>query len=100
MNPVQEYASSLMTAEIPEGNLSKEEWIGIDSLSKGKNIIVLPSDEGRACCVLDHTDYEAKVNNLLNDTDTYKPLSKDPTDKYKCELSVILNELKAEGAID
>ena len=27
-------------------------------------------------------------------------VSKDPTDKYRRELSVILNELKAEGAID
>ena len=61
---------------------------------------MLPADKGRACCVLDRTDYEAKVDNLLNDTDTYELLSKDPTDKYKRELSVILNELKAEGAID
>ncbi|XP_072048289.1 uncharacterized protein [Amphiura filiformis] len=88
------------TAKLPESNLTKEERKALENLRKDNTIIVLPADKGRACCVIDRTDYESKVDSLLSDDNTYERLCKDPTEKYKKELSVILNDLKSCGAID
>ena len=49
--------------------------------------------------VLDQTEYDAKVNNLLSDRETYELLKKDPTSGYKRKISQKLLSLEQSGAI-
>ncbi|KAI0227874.1 hypothetical protein LSAT2_021636 [Lamellibrachia satsuma] len=78
------------------GQLSKEcgpggRWIGVDP--------VCEADKGRATVVMDKTQDEKKVREILNDEKTYFNLKSDPTAKYKRKLIAILTRLKREGAI-
>ena len=47
--------------------------------------------------IIDTADYDNKLQTMLNDTETYTKLSKDPTLKYKKKLVDILARLKKEG---
>ena len=50
--------------------------------------------------VIDRQDYNIKALDLLDDKDTYRPLPKDPTPKYKSQLINIPKSCKAQGQIN
>ena len=62
-------------------------------LKKDRDRIVLTADKGVAMVVLDRQDYINKANHLLNQN-TYKTISKDPTNTIKTNLSTSLKPLK------
>ena len=48
--------------------------------------MILSADKERATVVMDKTEYEEKVNTMLNDTHTYEKLQADRTSSYKRKL--------------
>ena len=48
---------------------------------------------------MDQQDYINKANALLQDTNTYKVLNKDPTNSLKNKLITLLNDIKQEASI-
>ena len=71
----------------------------LHELKKDNEITILPADKGRATVVLDRSEYENKIQNILKDTKTYEPLKKDPTTAYKNKLINTLKNWKKEGRI-
>ena len=69
-------------------------------LQKDKSVVILPADKGRCTVVMDRPASVEKCNNMLKDTYTYKKLTKDPTSKYKKELSEFIRELKQKEERD
>ena len=61
--------------------------------------MVLPADKGRATVVLDKTEYEQKVQHMLDNERTYKKLQKDATAVYKRKRVSILTWLKDKETI-
>ena len=61
--------------------------------------MILPADEGKATVVMDKTEYEEKVNIMLNDAHTWERLQADPTSSYKGKLIEKLTKLKKDGKI-
>ena len=59
--------------------------------------MILPADKGRTTVVMDKTTYDAKVANMLSDTSTYKPLSKDPTSTLQRKMNSLLLSLHKSG---
>ena len=49
--------------------------------------------------VMDRQDHNTKAQDLLDDKDTYRPLSKDPTAKLKSQLNILKN-CKAQEQIN
>ena len=49
--------------------------------------------------VLDKQDYLNKTQDLLVDKDTYKPITGDPTSRYKNKLIQTLRTIKAQGGL-
>ena len=49
--------------------------------------------------ILDSTDYQKKLNKLLNDRSVYEVLKQVPTTTYKNRLVKILRAWKKEGAV-
>ena len=49
--------------------------------------------------VMNRHDYIKKSRALLDDTNTYKPITSDPTTKLKNKLVNILKMIKGEGNI-
>ena len=59
--------------------------------------MILPADKGRTTVVINKTTYDAKVANMLSDTSTYKPLSKDPTSALRQKMNSLLLSLHTSG---
>ncbi|CAH1261457.1 SLC29A2 [Branchiostoma lanceolatum] len=54
----------------------------------------------RCTVVLDREQYDRKIQDLLGDKDTYKPLKRDPTTKFKREIIEALKKLETDEALD
>ena len=61
--------------------------------------MVLTVDKGVAMVIMDQEDYTNKANTLLQDTNTYKVLKRDPTNSLKNKLITILKDIKQTGAL-
>ena len=56
-------------------NLSRDLHKAVKSLREDKNIVILPADKENATVVLDQSDYEAKMEDLLQDV-AYKKVKR------------------------
>ena len=93
-------ARILKQARPSKSNISKEEWKAIKELRADKDRLVVTADKGVALWVIDKKDYIQKVNQLLEDKNTYRPLKMDPTNKHKNRLINILRRIKSEGRLE
>ena len=48
--------------------------------------MILTTVKGVALVVMDRQEYIKEVKILLEDTDTYRPIPTDPTNKYKAKV--------------
>ena len=79
----------------PKPNLSKDEIIAMKQLKADKNCMVLTVDKGVVLVVMDTVEYIKKANDILEDTNTYRVIQTDPTNKLKSKLINILRRTKA-----
>ncbi|XP_064613315.1 uncharacterized protein LOC135477092 [Liolophura sinensis] len=92
-------ASLLDKAQPQRTNLTKEESRALVKLKKDKSITIAPADKGKAAAILDKTDFNKLVDNLLTDQSTYRTLKTDPTNKFDRQHRFLLNQLKTSGEI-
>ena len=62
--------------------------------------IILTADKGIALVVKDKSDYIRKMKELLEDTNMYRPLHIDPTNKQKGRLINILRGIQTESGME
>ena len=93
-------ARILKQARPSKPNISKEEWKAIKELRTDKDCLVLTADKGVVLVVIDKIDYTKKMNQLLEDKNTYRLLKMDPTNKQKNRLINILRRIKSEGRLE
>ena len=93
-------ASTLQSASLPDNNLTNDERQALKRLKTDKDIVILPADKGRVTVVMDRTDYHDKMNELVNDKQTYEELKRDPTPALQRKLNSKLLKLKKTDAID
>ncbi|KAI8493809.1 hypothetical protein Bbelb_281560 [Branchiostoma belcheri] len=93
-------ATTLKVSKPPASNITREERTALKDLATNQDILILPADKGRCTVVLDWEQYDRKVLDLLGDKDTYMPLKKDPTNKFKGKISSALKKLQTEGVLD
>ena len=82
----------------PKPNLSKAQNSALRELKRDRDHIVLTADKGVAMVVMDKQDYINKANHLLNQN-TYKVISKDPTNTIKNKLINILKGIKTKTGL-
>ena len=85
--------------KIIKQNITKDDRSALHSLSSNKEILVLPADKGRVTVLMDASDYDTKMRDLLSDGNTYKKLNSDPTNKFKASLSKLLKKWKDNNII-
>ena len=61
----------LMRAKPPPSNFPPPLRLALKSLSKKEDILILPSDKGRATVTLDKSSYDVKISTMLSDNQTY-----------------------------
>ena len=83
----------------PASNISKGEFKALQELKADTDITILPADKGRSTVILNTKDYESKMSTLLSDTNTYEVLQKDPTPKFKRELTEMIRRWQREDPI-
>ena len=69
-------------------------------LKSDREYIIVTADKGVALVVMDKSDYIRKMKELLEDTNTYRPLNTDPTIRLKGKLFNILRRIKNESRIE
>ncbi|XP_076030444.1 uncharacterized protein LOC143018746 [Oratosquilla oratoria] len=83
--------------------LPKKHWVALSALKELDNIIITKADKGGQVVILELSDYVKKAYDLLNDSETYEKLSKNPLktsaaefNKQVCKISVdnCINNLK------
>ena len=79
--------STLQSASLPNSNLTPDELKALKRLKTDENIVILPADKGRVTVVMDKTDYNNKMNSLVNDKQTYEVLKRDPTPALQRKLN-------------
>ena len=67
-------------------------------LKRDRDRIVLTADKGVAMVVMDRQDYITKANHLLNQN-TYKTITKDPTNSIKNKLINIFKTIKTKAGL-
>ena len=66
--------STLQSASLPNSNSTPDKQKALKRLKTDENIVILPADKGRVTVVMDKTDYNDKMDSLVNDKQTYKVL--------------------------
>ena len=92
--------STLQSASLPNSNLTPDEQKALKRLKTYDNIVILPADKGRVTVVMDKTDYNDKMDSLVNDKQTYEVLKRDPTPALQRKLNNKLLTLKKTDKID
>ena len=92
--------STLQSASLPNSNLTPDEQKALKRLKTDENIVILPADKGRVTVVMDKTDYNDKMDSLVNDKQTYEALQRDPTPALQRKLNNKLLTLKKTDKID
>ena len=79
--------------------VSPLETRALKELRSNTDIIVLPSDKGRATVIMDRDDYNSKLSEMLSDTTTYKKLNRDPLAALERKMNSTLLGLNRSGQI-
>ena len=80
-------------------NLTPAQRQALSQLKQDKNRVILTADKGVAMVVMDTQDYNNKAQSLLQDTDTYQVLPKDPTPQLKNKLITLLKNIHQTGGL-
>ena len=88
------------SASLPNSNLTPDEQKALKRLKTDENIVILPADKGRVTVVMNKTDYNDKMDPLVNDKQTYEVLKRDPTPAMQRKLNNKLLTLKKTDKID
>jgi len=76
-----------------KNNLTKYEIKALYQLRNNKSITIKKGDKGAGIVVLDTNDYYNKVQDMLNDIDTYTPITQDNSKDIKSEADLHIQEL-------
>ena len=69
----------------------------LKNLRKNKDIVLLKPDKGNGVVILDHSDYDLGIQNIIQDRSKFKPLSQDPTLQREGKLQRLLRKLNKKG---
>ncbi len=90
-------ASILDRASLPRHyNISTNERKALNDLKNDRTRVVMKADKGNSLVVMDRSEYDSKMENLLSDESTYVVIQKPPFKKIERELNAILLELKKQ----
>ena len=75
-------------------NLNPSQCRALTQLKRDNTRVVLSVDKGVAMVIMDQEEYTNKTQALLQDTTTYKVLTKNPTTQHKNKLISLLKDIK------
>ena len=82
----------------PQTQPNQSSNLALRELKRDRDHIVLTADKGVAMVIMDRQDYINKANHLLNQN-TYRSITKDPTNSIKNKLINILKRVKRQTGL-
>ena len=80
-------ANILQRSKLPNHkNMTTNKRKAINRLRKDKTCLIMKADMGNCLVVMDRSDYDEKMQKLLDDNDTYEKVSKSPFKRIKREF--------------
>ncbi|XP_050042856.1 uncharacterized protein [Dermacentor andersoni] len=76
-----------------QARFSPAEKQAVEGLRNNDSIAILPADKGNAIVLLNRSDYNEKMKDLLSDEDTYVAIQKDPTVNLQTKLQKLLSKV-------
>ena len=61
------------------GNLTLKEKTALNNLKNNQSVVIKPCDKGGGICIMNIRDYLPKIHTHLQDHNTHKPLTHNPT---------------------
>ena len=92
--------NSCFTPSPTKPNIARDEFKVIKELREDHSRVVLIVDKGVAMVIMDKKDYTNKALCLLSDSNTYRTISKDTTNKPKNKIIGILDTKQIGGLKD
>ena len=89
-------ADMIQKAKPPKSNVTKEEKKAIKELRQLEDVVILPADKGNVTVVMDKQDYQEKIEKMLCDRSTYKPIVKDPSSRAERKVRESIKEQKVD----
>ena len=89
----------LRSSHPPKPNLTKAQNLALRELKRDRDCIVLTAYKGVAMVIMDRQDYINKANHLINQN-TYRSITKGPTNSIKNKLINILKWVKNQTGLD
>ena len=89
----------LRRAQAPKPNQNKAEIKALAELKRDRDRIILTVDKGVAMVFLDNENYIEKAENLLAQP-AYRTIDRDPTNKLKAKLMLMLRRIRRETNMD
>lgn len=77
--------------------MTKEEIKALNELHNNDEIIIKKGDKGAGIVIMDRSDYEHKIYDLLSDSTTYTLIENDITEEIKKATDMQLKELEHKG---
>ena len=86
----------LRSSHTPKPTLTEAQNLALRELKRDRDCIVLTADKRVAMVIMDRQDYINKANSLLNQN-TYRSITRDPTNYIKNKLISILKRVKNQA---
>ena len=77
---------------ISDRNTTEEERQELRSLKETASLIIKPSDKCKGLVILDKTEYLDKAKSILQDTQNYEKLDKNPTAKIEAKTKQVFRQ--------
>ena len=79
--------------------LSRQQKLALKNMRKDDSITIIPAAKGKSIVIMDNDDYSRKINDLLNDKDTYLKITdrrRNPVSKVEKGLRKVEKGLNVE----
>ena len=92
---------NLLKIKSDEGweNLTQHEKQALERLRSDKGLTIKPADKGGALTVMDTSDYEEGIVQMLSDDKFYKHVENDLNPEFEKEVNKVINVMSAFGHI-
>ena len=81
-------------------NTTLQEKSALNNLKKNQSIVIKPCDKGGGICIMNTEDYLTKIHTHLQDRNTYKPLTYNPTSVIVNDTCTLIGYIHSQYTID
>ena len=81
-------------------NLTSQEKIPLNNLKNKQSIVIKPCDKGGGISIMNTRDYLTKIHTHLEDHNTYKPLTYNPTSAIANDACTLIEYMHSQHIID